>query len=476
MKETPQRLIADAQSLQIQRDQEQRESLTFTLRSLQTDASRNTAELEKLKQRNQELRRQISLFESSQRTAETAAKGAEVSAKALREEVAKTKGLLAQVRAQCANDIRKRDVQIQGLKKHLSERQRGNKASVIGPSITIRPGSTGMAAGADGYSGLSEDSPNLQDEEYSLKQETTEFLTQLSQNLSDENDSLIALIRGTITTLRELQGLPHNQTHKRSGSHLESRTQQLNDSSEDLVHVSELSHQVLATDLESVLSNLTELLTNPSFAPIEEVHVREEEIQRLREGWERMESRWHEAIAMMKRWRKRMLRGGDNVKLDELKMGLCLGEGLDSPSRSQPNALNDIEGATESKRSERDSSFGEEFEDLPIIDDLPSVEDDIDAEEKPMIEVINGEEDDLRPALFKSETTNVLQEISVNKDSASARRRPEVVTTGVENSSPLPDQPKSKAISSSVNQSRPHKSRLPSRQVSKAPHIRLFFL
>lgn len=239
----------------------------------------------------------------------------------MREDAAHLKTLLSQVRTQCANDIRKRDVQIQRLKSHLEARQRGNKAGVVGPSIQINPGQTGR--GVAGTSKDGEAAPSVDDAHYSLKQETTEFLTQLGQSLSDENDQLLGLIKRTVGTLQDLQGLSHN--HPGSPKSLDQITN--SDDTEDMVHVVATSFDTLSGDLRRVMSSLSDLLTNPSFAPIEEVHVRDEEIQRLREGWVKMEKRWQEAVTMMQGWRKRMMSGGDNVNLDEVKLGLGLGEG-----------------------------------------------------------------------------------------------------------------------------------------------------
>lgn len=307
----------------------------MTLRNLRGDAARQAAGTERLRGRNQDLARQLAAQQSSARCAQAAAHAAEGQARALRDDLARLKSILGQVRAQCANDVRKRDVQIQKLKTHLAARQRGNKTGLVGSSISITPGQTGRApAAAAGPGGAARDgdAPNLEDAEYSLKQETTEFLTQLGQGLSDENDALIGVIRNTVNILRELQGLPHNrpQVQRGHGSADDSFGSDHVDTStaDGLVSVSPASHQTLSRELESVLGSLSELLTNPSFAPIEEVQTREEEIQRLREGWEKMEGRWREAVVMMQGWRKRMMAGGNTVSLEDLKMGLCLGDGL----------------------------------------------------------------------------------------------------------------------------------------------------
>ena len=247
----------------------------------------------------------------------------------------------------CANDIRKRDVQIAKLKTFLSDRQRGatgpagSTRAVVGPNCTIIGGQaagtsarrSAQATGRASASALSGRSaspgnaeqpvvPNVQDAGYTLQQETNAFLTQLSQTLSDENDALIALIRNTLTTLKEVQGqgIPLNSNTNTNSSWQPQQSLPYSgpkDSgisippADDAQPYAEMlappSIDVLASELESTLATLRSLLSNPSFAPVEEVQVREEEIQRLREGWEKMEMRWREAVGMMVGWRRKMV-------------------------------------------------------------------------------------------------------------------------------------------------------------------------
>ncbi|EKG18161.1 Afadin/alpha-actinin-binding protein [Macrophomina phaseolina MS6] len=232
------------------------------------------------------------------------------------------KTTVQQVRTACANDVRKRDVQIQRLKSHLTAHQRGNRSGLVGASITITPGTTGSGATSVGRVA---DVPNVDDAEYSLKQETTEFLTQLSQSLSDENDNLIGLVRSTLATLRELQGLPE---HGLAGPDPEAAHEDAEGAEAHIMHTPPPSYEALATDMDHVLENLRSLLTNPNFVSISEVESREEEIIKLREGWEKMEARWRDVVVMMQGWRQRMMDGGDTITLDELKMGLGPGEML----------------------------------------------------------------------------------------------------------------------------------------------------
>jgi hypothetical protein len=293
------------------------------------------------------------LSQSQERSARAACRTAEAAARGLREELIRLKASVQQIRASCANDIRKRDLQIQKLKTHLTSQQRGNRSAPTSATITIAPGPLG-------HTGLNlgrrDESPPIEDPEYNLRQETTEFLTQLSQNLSDENDNLIGLIRSTLATLKELQGLPENA--QRAGLVADVIEEESEDG-EQMVQALPISYDILATDMDHVLDSLRNLLTNPNFVPIEEVTSREQEIAKLRSGWDKMEVQWKEAIIMMDGWRKRMLNGGETVNVEEIKRGLGLGRGLDinqdvfSASMRVDASLSDMED--ESMNSEYSS-------------------------------------------------------------------------------------------------------------------------
>ena len=228
------------------------------------------------------------------------------------------KGSVAQVRAQCATDVRRRDGEIARLKKHL-EGRRGRDGGAPGVGVVvITPGVNGRNQSTNGQT-EEESSVDL------LKQETTEFLTRLSQGLSDENDALIGLVRGTLSTLRSLQGLPHGP----APAAVNGEFGEVTDDVEGFMN-GPPSVDALALSTDEVLEHLRGLLTNPNFVPLEEVEVREEEIQRLREGWEKMALRWKEAMTLMDGWKKRVADTGDTINLDDLKDGLKLGNGIPS--------------------------------------------------------------------------------------------------------------------------------------------------
>lgn len=272
-----------------------------------------------------------------------------------------------QIRTSCTNDVRKRDREIQRLKSHLTSQQRGNKTGLVGASITINPGSIGLGGSTNG---TRDDTPDLGDPDYSLKQETTEFLTQLSQSLSDENDNLIGLVRSTLMTLRELQGIPeHNRQEDADG--LSMIAEEDGNTRQGMLQSLPTNYETLANDMDAVLDNLKNLLTNPNFVAVDEVELREEEIQRLRAGWEKMEARLRESFMLMDSWRKRMT-NGDTINLEELKMGLGLGVGLDTVD--QEASMVDEELSQDELEEGASSVFDEELDDEGEPQPLPSPE------------------------------------------------------------------------------------------------------
>ncbi|KAI9719242.1 MAG: hypothetical protein M1812_003572 [Candelaria pacifica] len=294
--------------------------------------SQSTTKIETLQAENAALVRQLAIAQGRERAAYTSVRKTEAAAKNLRDEMTRLKIVLSQVRTSCANDIRKRDVQISRLKGQLTTQQRGTRQPLSASTITITPGIMGGSQTSMGgsYGGAGskreQEIASLDSPDYSLRQETTEFLTSLSQSLSDENDSLIALVRESLATLRSMQGLPVDErTSAEIHGHGESSN---SEEGPQVAHTQTLpNHDTLATEMHTVMDHLRSLLTNPSFVPIEEVEAREDEIVRLREGWEKMEERWREVVGMMDGWRKRMAKGGQ-VQMEELKMGLGLGVGL----------------------------------------------------------------------------------------------------------------------------------------------------
>lgn len=354
--------------LRSDRDKDRNEHLSYTLRGLRAEDTRKDAEIERLKTRGEEHARDAVQARSAERVAKDEAKKVERNVKGLQEQVTRLKTALAQVRTQCANDVKKRDLELARLKAHLQDQRRGNRAGVVAPSMTVSGGSKRQQQAS---------TKDLRDPEYSLKQETTTFLTQLSQSLSDENDGLIGLLRESLGTMKELLGLPAN-TQIMADSAIGSRGSSdecAQGNPNNIVHALPTSYETLATELDNTLAHLKRILTNPNFVSVEEVEMREDEIVRLRQGWEHMEKRWRDVLAMMDGWRRRM-DTGETLRLEDLQQGM----GLVSPVRDARHefAIHDddmdqsyVEGEVSDIRLPRDED--DDMHELSMIGEEPIV-------------------------------------------------------------------------------------------------------
>ncbi|KAF3484168.1 NIMA interactive protein [Arthroderma uncinatum] len=290
------------------REAEQRENLATTVKSLRKTEAKQALQIERLESKTEDLSRSIALAEGQETAFKTTIRNADTTIRGLKEQMQRTKSSIQQIRSQCATDIRKRDIELQKLKTHLTDRQRGKRDGLGVVTITIQPPPKVNTSNKKTLEGGN----NVEAPGYSLKQETTEFLTKLCQSLSDENDALIQLSRNTIQTLKELQGLPDVCDEELEGVV----------DMEESVDATLSQHELLSKEMDSALEQLRALLTNPSFVPLEEVEIRDSEIARLRDGWEKMETRWQEAVSMMDGWHKRISHGSGSMNLDELRLGM----------------------------------------------------------------------------------------------------------------------------------------------------------
>jgi hypothetical protein len=270
------------------------------MRALRADNLKLTGDVTRLTEKNTEAQRKLDIAESSEAALKTQLKSADAAVRSLKDEIARTKALVAQARAACATDVRRRDRQIDTLKKQLGEagRARGSRTN---PAITTINVTSDFGA----EKGTPSTGPSTDEGEYSLRSETNAFLAKLAQDLSEENEAILAAMRKTMDQLRQMSGWN-------------------NDVSEDRQVVKQPGWQDMSSELDSVLEHLKTILTNPSFVPIEEVMIREEEINRLKDGWVKMENRWKEAVHLIDGWRKRMAASGKPVCDEELQMSLRL--------------------------------------------------------------------------------------------------------------------------------------------------------
>ncbi|TFB06069.1 hypothetical protein CCMA1212_002196 [Trichoderma ghanense] len=328
------------------RDAEQRDSLSTAVRNLRAENLKHTSDIVRLTEKCADAQRRSDIAATSEASLKTQLKSAESAIKGLKDELARTKGLVAQLRASCATEIRRRDRQIETLKKQVGEagRARGTRSSSGVLSITV----TGDVGNEDRRSPAR--GGNLDDRDYSLRSESNAFLASLAQSLSEENEALLRVMQQAKDHLREMSGWDGEER-------------------QDSEVVKPQGWEEIASELGAVMDHMRTILTNPSFVPIEEVMVREEEIDRLRKGFVKMESRWEDAVHLMDGWRKRMAKNGRPVGQDDIRMGLHL-----SPVR-----VPDVEETRAAARGHDLSAVQEESEDE--MEHRPAEEEEADPEQ-----------------------------------------------------------------------------------------------
>jgi len=238
-------------------------------------------------------------LEAQARSSNSTIRTVESSAKSLRDESVRLKTLLAQVRTQCANDIRKRDLQIQKMKERLLDTRRGTRptASTIVITGAQQPSRSTIREYNEAGEAIESSSNPLSDD-------TVDFLTTLSQTLADENDNILALLRQCLSTLKAVQGLPDDDHNPQTEEEVEDAI--------NPVVAPPANFESLSLELDAVMESLQEMLNQPNYVPIEDLAEKEEEIAQLKHRNEILHNEWKKAIDLVDGWNKSLIESVDN--------------------------------------------------------------------------------------------------------------------------------------------------------------------
>lgn len=283
------------------RDAEQRESLAATIHTLRAEDSQRVLDIQRLQDKNVHLKSELATSEAQQRSLAASAKRAQTQAKGLKEQMMKLKSTLDQVRAKCISDVRKRDVELEKLKHHLNSLNRGKKEPALaGTKGTV----SSMQQRSASQPVSSQQDPNATG--WCLENENNEFLAAVVNETSTENVALRKIVEDSMRYLKVLSGMEEEPVKPKEvvaiGIPGQYRDRSASNVPESLIPV-----QQLATTMSDVLAHVQTVLRDPSFVPIEEVQSRDEEIVKLKEGWEKMADRWKEAVSMMTQWRQNVM-------------------------------------------------------------------------------------------------------------------------------------------------------------------------
>ncbi|KAK9248698.1 Afadin and alpha-actinin-binding-domain-containing protein [Lipomyces tetrasporus] len=233
--------------------------------------------------------RQLSAVGVQRDNFSTSVKTLEVQNRNLQEDIARQKSMLQQIRAQDANERRKRDQHILRMKEKAGFEIRRTKST---SSATGKLNNSSwsseryMSASQSIRKSFSEhpDSGSL------FWEQTATIIPDVIQELTEENARLISLIRETALTLNVFTG-----------------EKSVNDEDFDSVlQYMPSSFTELSIEINNSLEALREILHEPKYVSIEEVHHREQEIERLKKQLDSMTSNWKDAIETMDEWNQYM--------------------------------------------------------------------------------------------------------------------------------------------------------------------------
>ena len=356
------------------RDSEQHELMMTKIRHMRVEESQRLLEFQRMQDRSIEFKNKATVAEAQERSLRTDIRKLEVQIRELKEQALKMKSMMDQVRAKCVGDIKKRDTEIEKLRTHIAGLQRGKRDVSHSHHLS----------GTTKRDGRKVAEPNSKD--WNLERESNDLLSAVVQETTTENISLRRLLNETVEILRDLTGLEEeeHQQEETDGIGIPGQYRKSRQIAAETAQANSLiPFEILSERLATVIEHCRTILKDPSFVPIEEVQMREEEIMKLRAGWEKMADRWKEAVIMMSQWKQRMHEDGnsDTAGWSDLSFGRSVAVRPDGqPILSAEDGLSSIIDHSNTEQSEIEQgvdSWNEEsdhHQNLPEIDEESELE------------------------------------------------------------------------------------------------------
>lgn len=128
-----------------------------------------------------------------------------------------------------------------------------------------------------------------------LSNDTSDFLRSLSQNLADENDNLLEILRNCSSELKAMQGLVCDRNvHEDVGA----------DISTNPVTAVTSDCSSIRLELNQIIQSLRDMVNQPDYVPLEELADRDEEIVQLKNRNGILEQEWRKALELVDMWNK----------------------------------------------------------------------------------------------------------------------------------------------------------------------------
>ncbi|KAK9368750.1 Afadin and alpha-actinin-binding-domain-containing protein [Lipomyces kononenkoae] len=270
------------------KDSELKEKLVNTIHELKASEARLKKAITQTESKCDHLERQLNVVAVQRDKFSTNVSSLELQNRNLQDDIARQKNMLQQIRAQEANERRKRDQQILRMKEKAGfEIRRAKSVSTITGKLS------GSSWSSERYMGSSQSMRAFSENPDSgsiFREQASNVIPAVIQELTDENARLIALIRETALTLNLFTG-----------------EKSVDDNEFDSVlQYLPTTFPELSIEINNSLVSLREILHEPKYVAIEDVHQREQEIERLKKQLDSMTTNWKDAIQTMDEWNQYM--------------------------------------------------------------------------------------------------------------------------------------------------------------------------
>ncbi|KAK9448359.1 Afadin and alpha-actinin-binding-domain-containing protein [Limtongia smithiae] len=288
------------------KDADQKESLVNTVREQKSAETRLKKTVTQLEARIEGLERQVDIATVQKNAMSLTVRQIEAQNKALQDDIAKQKTMLEQIRAQDANERRKRDQQIVRMKDKAGFDIRTRIRSVSTMTGKFASSQLGTSIGSLGSSHSYNERFSENPSSVALfHTDAATIIPDALRELTDENARLIALIRETAVTLNIFTG------EKSIANEQEFET---------VLEYTPTSFSELSIEVNNSLEVLRELLHDPKYVSVEEVAHRDREIARLSKQLEITTSNWKDATQTMDEWNKYLDGNPDMQRLGDKKV------------------------------------------------------------------------------------------------------------------------------------------------------------
>ncbi|KAK9375414.1 Afadin and alpha-actinin-binding-domain-containing protein [Lipomyces chichibuensis] len=270
------------------KDSELKENLVNTIHEHKASETRLKKVITQLESKCDHFERQFNIVAVQRDNFSTNVKTLELQNRNLQDDIARQKTVLQQIRAQDANERRKRDQQILRMKEKAGFEIRRAK------SISTTTGKFNNSSwSSERYVASSQSMQTFSEHPESgslFREQASNIIPNVIQELTHENARLIALIRETSLTLNVFTG-------EKSVN---------NEEFDNVLQYLPSTFPELSIEINNSLEALREILHEPKYVSIEEVHHREQEIERLKKQLDSMTTNWKDAIQTMDEWNQYM--------------------------------------------------------------------------------------------------------------------------------------------------------------------------